>query len=192
MKKIISLIGVIGMICLFPNCKKDEVKPAAKAQQVDTASLYVMIDSKACATVQSEYTSATIDIRGIKIFSAEDGWQELTPVPGAWDVVSIQTAPVPIAEITEVTKVNAGAITKITLTIGNNNQLVVNDQGADCYNIATKEITLDVTGEIKAGALNEIVLSVDICGKFTVEPRYQDDPCYTLAPVFAFQSLVQR
>jgi hypothetical protein len=194
MKRIISLIGVAGMLCLFPNCKKEKAEPVseAKTEQVDTASLYVMIDSKPCSIPQSQYTSASVDIRGIKIFSSVSGWQELTPVSGAWDVVSLQSAPVPVAEITEVTKVNAGAITKIMLTIGDNNKLVVNNQGASCYKIEPKEIVIELNGEIKADALNEIVLSIDICGNFSVQTRYQEDPCYTLKPVFAFKSLVQR
>jgi hypothetical protein len=195
MKKIITLIGIAGTLCLSPGCKKKNVEPAealAKQTVTDTATLYVLIDSKPCATPQTQYGSATIDIRGIKVFNTEAGWEELVPVPGAWDVVSLQTAQVPVAEITENTRVHAGAITKIALSIGDNNKLVVNDQAADCYKIASKEIVIDLQGEIKAGALNEIVLSLDICGNFSVQTRYNESPCYTLKPVFGFQSLVQR
>jgi hypothetical protein len=195
MKSTISILGIVGALCLFPGCKKDDVQPIAavsKTTAPDTASLYVLLDSKACATVQSQYSSATIDIRGIQVFSTEHGWQDLTTVPGAWDVVSLQTAPVPVADLTETTKVKAGAITKIKLTIGDNNQLVVDDKQASCYKIAKKEIILDVQADVKANALNEIVISIDICGNFTVEQRYQEDPCYTLNPVFAFQNILQR
>ncbi len=194
MKNTLSILGIAGILCLFPSCKKENPEPVveAKTRQVDTASLYVLINSKACATLQTEYTSATLDIRGIKVFSAEHGWQELTPVAGAWDLVSLQSATVPVAEITENTKVKAGAITKIMLTFGTNNQLVVDNQAATCYKIGVKEVTIDFEGEIKAGALNEIVLNVDICGNFSVETRYQEDPCYTLTPMIEFQGIVQR
>lgn len=195
MKKTISTIGIVGMICLFLYCKKDNPQPAAAAEktvQSDTATLYVLIDSKRCSIPQAQYTSATIDIRGIKVFNTVHGWEELTPVSGAWDVVSLQTAPVPVAEITENTKVHSGTITKIMLTIGTNNKLVVENKAADCYKIGVKEITLELNGEIKADALNELVLSIDICGKFTVTHRYQEETCYTLTPVFGFQSLGQR
>src|SRR5687768_13524261 len=109
MKKIIS-IGVAGVLCLFTACKKDEPQPVAAAakQKQDTASLYVMIDSKPCSTPQKQYTSATVDIRKIKVLNSVHGWEELVPVPGAWDVVSLQTAPVPVAEITEVSRVHSG------------------------------------------------------------------------------------
>jgi hypothetical protein len=190
MKKIISMIGIASMFCLAPACKKTDVKPAepAKVMHGDTASLYVLLDSKACATAQTEYNSATVDIRGIKVFNTTHGWEDLTPVPGAWDVVSLQTAPVPVADLTENTRVHTGVITKIALTIGDNNQLVVNNAQARCYNIATKEIVLELEGELKANTLNEIVISIDICGNIQVTQHYNQDPCYTLNPVMAFQS----
>jgi hypothetical protein len=195
MKNTISTITIAAILCLFAGCKKDDTHPSAAAVRTtlpDTATLYVMIDSKHCSTPQSEYTSASVDIRGIKVFYTDHGWIDLTPVPGAWDLVSLQTAPVPVAEITENSKVFAGAITKIMLTVGDNNKLVVDNKAANCFKIGTKEIMIDLQGNIQANALNELVLSVDICGKFTVVSKYQEETCYTLTPAFAFQSLVQR
>jgi hypothetical protein len=202
MKKMITMIGIAGMLSLVPSCKKSEVKPEApsvtnnsearQSQVQDTASLYVMIDSKPCSTPQSQYTSASIDIRGIKVLNSEHGWEELTPVAGAWDVVSLQTAPVPVADITERSSVHTGTISKIALTFGDNNQLVVNDQAARCYNIGKHEIVLDMQGEIKANTLNEIVVSIDICGNISVHTQYDHEPCYTLNPVMAVQSFTQR
>jgi hypothetical protein len=201
MKKIISMIGIAGSLCLFPCCKKSDNKPdvpgsgSPNTQQnmtaVKNASLYVSLDSKACAVPQSEYTSATVDFRTIKVFNTEFGWEDLTAVPGAWDVVSLQTAPVPVAELTEISPVHSGTITKIKLIVGDNNQLVVNDQAARCYNISTHEIILDLEGEIEVGSLSRIVVSIDICGNITVEPRYNDEPCYTLKPVMKFESFTK-
>jgi hypothetical protein len=194
MKRILSVIGIAGALCLFPGCKKSEIKPVGTASadlvQNKQATLYVLLDSKPCSTPQKEYTSATVDIRGIKVLNTEHGWEELVPVPGAWDVVSLQTAPVPVAEITENSTVHAGTITKITLTFGSNNQLVVNDQAADCYKIGAKEVTLDLNAEIQAETLNEIVVSIDICGN--IEVSYDGGTCYTLKPVMAFQSFTRR
>jgi hypothetical protein len=191
MKRVISILGIAAGLYLLPGCKKDNTVPAGRAPQADTATLYVMINSLPCDSTMKQYTSASVDIRGIKVLTTA-GWEELTPVPGAWDVVSLQTAPVPVAEITNNTKVQAGTISKIMLTFGTNNKLVVNNQAATCYKLGVTEVTLDVQGEIKADALNEIVLNIDICGKFTVQQRYQEDPCYTLTPTFTFKSMVQR
>jgi hypothetical protein len=206
MKKLITMIGVAGMVCLSPGCRKNVAQPEvpttngtsrvqserttanARPGQQDTATLYVLLDSKPCTTPQSQYTSASIDIRRIQVFNADYGWEDLTPVPGAWDVVSIQSAPVPIAEITENSTVHAGRITKIALTFGDNNQLVVNDVGASCYKISGNRVTLDLDEEITTGTLNEIVVSIDICGNINVEPRTGQDPCYVLKPQFAFES----
>lgn len=193
MKKIISMIGIASMFCLAPACKKSDAKPVeANKAHADTASLYVLLDSKPCSTPQSQYTSATIDIRGIKVYNTVHGWESLTPVPGAWDVVSLQTAVVPVADITENSTVHTGIITKIALTIGDNNQLVVNNDQARCYNIGTKEIILELEGEITANSLNEIVISIDICGNIEVTQHYNQDPCYTLNPVMAFESFIKR
>ncbi|MCE3259651.1 MAG: hypothetical protein K0S12_1292 [Bacteroidetes bacterium] len=190
-----TIIGMAGILCFSPSCKKSDVKPQGSNNQStqhqaheEMAKLYVMIDSKSCETPQSEYTSATIDIRSIQVNNGEHGWEDLTPVPGAWDVVSLQTAPVPVAEITEVSTVHTGTITQIKLIIGDNNKLVVNDAAAKCYNVEPKEIILDLKGELRANTVNEIVISVDICGKFTVHTKYDEEPCYTLKPVMAFQS----
>jgi hypothetical protein len=99
---------------------------------------------------------------------------------------------VPVAEITENTNIKAGTITKIQLTFGDNNHLGVNNEGVDCYKLAKKEITLDMNAVLMAEALNEIVVSIDICGNFSAEPRYQQKPCYTLNQVMAFQSFTVR
>lgn len=191
MKKIISMIGMASLLVLSPSCKKSTVKPqeepATQAKE-ETAKMYVMLDSKPCSTPQSEYTSATLDIRGIKVLNSQYGWENLTTVPGAWDVVSLQTAPVPVADLTEQSTVHTGTITKIALTIGDNNQLVVNNVGMSCYNISTKEIVLDLNQEIQMNTLNQLVVSIDICGNITVNNRYDQDPCYTLKPVMAIES----
>lgn len=194
MKKLMTLIGIAGMLCLTPSCKKDEIQPkgtnvsAQKSTEDAMATLYVMLDSKPCSTPQSQYTSATVDIRGIKVFNTVSGWEDLTAVPGAWDVVSLQTAPVPVADITEKSSVHAGTITKIALTFGDNNKLVVNDKAASCYKIDGREIVLDLKGEIKANTLNQLVVSIDICGNISVQTHYDSDPCYVLKPVMAVES----
>lgn len=197
MKKIMTIMGLAGLLCLSPACRKSDVQPGGstasdtKVQEENTASLFVLLDSKPCTDSQKEYTSATVDIRGIKVYNTEHGWEDLTPVPGAWDVVSLQTATVPIAAITETSTVHAGTITRIALTIGDNNHLVVNNAAARCYKIDPKEVVLELEGDIKAGTLNQIVVSIDICGNITVEPHYNDDPCYLLKPVMAFESLTK-
>jgi hypothetical protein len=195
MKKIIMMMGIAGMLYLLPGCEKSEVQSKETAQhkqQEDTATLYVLLDSKPCSIPQAQYTSATVDIRGIKVFNTEHGWEDLTPVPGAWDVVSLQTAPVPVADLTENSTVHTGTITKIALTFGDNNELVVNDNRARCYKIDGKELVLDLKGEITAGSLNEIVISIDICGNISVHEQYNDEPCYTLKPVMAFEDFIVR
>jgi hypothetical protein len=200
MKKIMTFIGLAGILCLTPYCKKSSVKPQEPAnstaqqqqQQIqETAQLYVLLDSKPCSAPQKEFTSATVDIRGIKIKNSVSGWEDLTPVPGAWDVVSLQQAPVPVADITEKSTVHTGTITQIALTIGDNNHLVVNNSPARCYNISTKEIVLDMQGVITAGTLNEIVVSIDICGNISIQTKYDQEPCYTLKPVMAFEHFSQ-
>lgn len=195
MKKILTIIGMASAMLLSPSCKKSTVKPqevggtaTQQVKQEETAKLTVLLDSKPCSNPQSQYTSATLDIRGIKVLNSEHGWEDLTPVPGAWDVVSLQSAPVPVADITEQSTVHTGSITQIALTIGDNNKLVVNDVAAHCYNISTKQIVLDVQGVINANTVNELVVSIDICGHISVQPKYQEDPCYTLTPVMAFES----
>jgi hypothetical protein len=194
MKKLISMIGIGAALCLAPSCKKSDIKPQEvsanpqKAQE-DTATLYVLLDSKPCSAPQDQYTSATVDIRGIKVFNTAHGWEDLTPVPGAWDVVSLQQASVPVADITEKSKVHSGTITKIALTFGTNNHLVVNDNAASCYRLKVHEVVLDLQGEISAGSVNEMVVSIDICGNITLQTHYGEDPCYILNPVMAFQSL---
>jgi hypothetical protein len=195
MKKIMTMMGIAGALCLAPSCKKNDVEPNAlktpvtQEVQNEKTSLVVVLDSKTCSRPQEQYTSATIDIRGIKVYSEEHGWQELETVPGAWDVVSLQSAPMPIAELTEPTGVKPGMISQIALTFGDNNQLVVNDAPARCYNLGEKEIVLDFEGEIKADMLNQLVISIDICGNIIVNEKYNEDPCYTLNPVMAFESL---
>jgi hypothetical protein len=199
MKKIMTMIGMAGIICLFPQCKKSAAKPdevngpmsPQKMVQHDSTSLYVLLDSKPCSTPQGQYTSASIDIRHIQVFNTECGWQELTPVQGAWDVVSLQSAPVPVADITEQSSVCSGTITQIKLTFGDNNRLVVNDQAAPCYNLSTREVVLDMHGVINANTLNQLVVSIDICGNISVEQPYNEAPCYTLHPVMAFESMTQ-
>jgi hypothetical protein len=198
MKKLISMIGIASAICLFPCCKKSDSQPDVPStqssqvqKQIDTAKLYVLLDSKACATLQSQYTSASVDIRNIAVLNSEVGWEELTTVPGAWDVVSLQSAPVPVADLTEKSTVHAGSISKIRITFGDNNKLVVNDQPVDCYSLSRKEIILDLEANIEARSLNQIVVSIDICGNIKVTPRYNDTPCYTLDPVMAFESFSQ-
>jgi hypothetical protein len=198
MKKILCMMGMAGALLLVPACKKNDSGPSgpvnssAAQQKQDTASLYVLIDSKPCSVPQDEFTSASVDIRGIKVFNAEHGWEDLTPVPGAWDVISLQTAPVPVAEITEVSGVHTGTITKIALTFGSNNQLVVNDQQAPCYRIGAAEVVLDLNAVIQAGTLNEIVVSIDVCGNIKLQNKYDQEPCYVLKPVMAFQSFTVR
>lgn len=195
MKKIISMIGFASILCLFPCCKKNDAQPtgptSSQNQNKNTAAgLFVLIDSEPCDTPMSEYTSATLDIRGVAVFS-EGHWTDLMPVAGAWDLVSLQSAPVPVAEITENSTIEAGTITKVKLTFGSNNQLVVGNQPARCYNISPQEVIIDVEAEVEVGTLNQLVLSVDVCGNILVTPRYQDDPCYTLNPIFSFQSFSQ-
>jgi hypothetical protein len=213
MKKLMIMIGISGALCLIPSCKKNVVNPSPKngdasatttqaaspatntlARQTltgDTASLYVLIDSKPCGTLQPQYPAVTVDIRGIEVFNRDYGWESLTPVPGAWDVVSIQAAPVPIAEITEVSQVHAGRITKIALTIGDNNHLTVNESEASCYKIAGKRFVIDLDENITKDALNEIVLSIDICGNIQLETT-EEGSCYVLKPEFQFQSITLR
>jgi hypothetical protein len=198
MKKIMTIIGIASLLSLATFCKKDTAKPqepdnpAVQSQQKEeTAQLYVLLDSKPCSTPQNQYTSASVDIRGIKVHNSVYGWEELVPVPGAWDVVSLQQAPVPVADITEKSTVHTGTITQIVLTIGDNNKLVVNNAAARCYNISPKEITLDMNGVITAGTLNEIAVSIDICGNISVQTRYDQEPCYTLKPVMAFEHFSQ-
>jgi len=194
MKKIITMIGVAGILSLLPFCKKSTAKPeeptTITTQQLkqDTAQLYVLLDSKPCKIPQEEFTSATVDIRSIKVNNSVHGWEELIPVPGAWDVVSLQQASVPVADITEKSTVHTGTITQIALTFGNNNKLVVNDVAAPCYKIDGKEVILNFQGEIKPGTLNEIVVSIDICGNISIQNKYDQEPCYILKPVMAFQS----
>jgi hypothetical protein len=210
MKKLITLIGIVSALSLIPGCRKDSVQPikpvnsnapaihssdpmiAARITSGDTASLYVLIDSEPCGTVQSQYTSASVDIRDIEVFNTQYGWEHLTPVPGAWDVISIESAPVPIAEITEVSQVHAGEISKIRLTIGENNQLVVNNEAASCYKIQGNKIVINLDETITADALNEIVLNIDICGKFKTEVQEDSSICYLLKPEFSFQSITVR
>jgi hypothetical protein len=191
MKKIMTIIGMASVMLLSPSCKKSSVKPQEPAAQQtkaeETAQMYVLLDSKPCSTPQSEYTSATVDIREIKVFNNSHGWESLTTVPGAWDVVSLQTAPVPVADLTEHSTVHAGTISKISLIIGTNNELVVNNVAQHCYNISQKEIVLDLEEEINVNTLNELVVSIDICGNFSVSTKYDQDPCYTLKPVMAVE-----
>ncbi|MGZ3921350.1 MAG: DUF4382 domain-containing protein [Bacteroidia bacterium] len=196
MKKIISMIGMGAMLCMVPSCKKSDVKPqevnavnAQQKQEQDTATLYVLLDSKRCSNQQSQYTSATVDIRGIKVYNTVHGWEDLTPVPGAWDVVSLQQATVAVADITEKSMVHSGSITKIALTFGTNNKLVVNDKAVPCYKIGVQEVVLDLKGEIRAGSVNELVVSIDICGNITVQTHYDQEPCYILNPIMAFESI---
>lgn len=196
MKKIISMIGIGAALLLAPSCKKSEVKPqepvsvnSQSQRHGDTASLYVLLNSKPCETPQNQYSSATVDIREIKVFNTEHGWESLTTVPGAWDVVSLQTATVPVADLTEKTTVHAGTITKIALTFGTNNHLVVNNTAAECYRLGTREVILDIQGELRANTLNELVVNIDICGNITLNAPYGEVPCYTLNPVMSFHSL---
>jgi hypothetical protein len=198
MKKIMTMIGMAGMICLFPHCKKTDAKPTEpngpttnQRMAQDTAKLYVLLESKPCSTPQKQYTSATLDIRHISVFNTESGWEELTPVAGAWDIVSLQSAPVPVADITEKSTVHTGTITQVKLTFGDNNKLVVNDQAAPCYQLSTREVVLDIHGQINAKTLNQMVISVDICGNITVVAPYDEPACYTLHPVMGFESLTQ-
>jgi hypothetical protein len=199
MKKIMTIIGLAGMICLFPNCKKSAAAPEhvngpmspQKLVKQDSAKLYVLLNSKPCSTPQNQYTSATLDIRHISVFNTETGWEELTPVAGAWDLVSLQSAAVPVADITEKSSVSTGTLTQIKLTFGDNNKLVVNNQAAPCYNLSTREVVLDMKGQLNVNTLNQIVISVDICGNITVEQPYNEGPCYTLHPMLAFESLTQ-
>ncbi|MCE3226118.1 MAG: hypothetical protein K0S32_669 [Bacteroidetes bacterium] len=197
MKKIMTIIGMAGMLCLAPSCKKKDVKPLEPNNNINvqhavnqkTAQMHVLLDSKPCSEPQNAYTSATLDIREIKVFNSEHGWEDLTTVPGAWDVVSLQSAPIPVADLTEHTAIHTGTITQVKLVFGSNNKLVVNDQAASCYGLSTKEVILEMHGEINANTFNEMVISIDICGNISVHQKYDEDPCYTLKPVMAFQSL---
>jgi hypothetical protein len=193
MKKIVSIIGIAGVLCLFPHCKKDSEKPeqpatpGSKQQSRTTAQLHAQLTSKLCVPQQEQYDQVILKITGAKVYNTVYGWEELVPMPSGADLVTLQTAPLPIIDFTEYTTVHEGLITKITLTFSETNQLTVNDRVASCYKLAYHEMTLDIEGEIHAGTFNEILLGIDICGNISVETRYQQEPCYTLNQVMEFK-----
>ena len=190
------MIGIGAMLCFVPSCKKSDIKPqkvdetyGTQLQKPGNASLYVMLESKSCATPQKEFTSATVDIRGIKVFNPAFGWEELTAVSNAVDVIALQNGPVTMTKLSETSTIHSGAITKIALTIGDNNKLVVNNKPIRCYNISKRDVVIDLKGEIDAGSANKLVLSIDVCGNITVQSKYDQEPCYTLNPVMAFENI---
>lgn len=192
------MIGIGAALCMVPSCKKSDIKPQEAAasntqqQEQNGTTMYVMLASKPCSTPQKDYTSVIVDIRSIRVYNTLHGWEELPSIAGKWDLVNMQKENIPGLNITERVAVNSGLITKVAITFGENNKLEVNNYPASCFNLGAREVILDLKGEVKAGAVNEILISMDICGNIMAETNSDGNSCYTLKPVMEFQRLSQK
>lgn len=207
MKKLITMIGMGALLCLAPSCNKSKIMPQETAAvnteaqrapapqdpfvQVNT-SFYVMLASTFCSNPEKQYTSLMLDIKGVRVFNPATGWQDLKTVPAGWDLVYSQQGIAPGWNITERMPVNPGKITQMAITFGNNNKLVVNNSPASCFKLGAQEVVVDVRGEIKEGAVNELLVGIDICGNIGVQSVPDMDPCYVLKPVLHFERLSQK
>lgn len=207
MKKLITIIGMGAMLCMVPACKKSDIKPqnlqevtASTAKQGQPAapvnqnntSMYVMLASKTCANPQKEYSSLIVDIKSVKIYSDKYGWEELPAFVNGWDLVSMQQANITGLNITDRLPVHSGTITKVAVIFGDNNKLVVNDKTASCFKVGTREVIVSLRGEIKANAVNELLLSMDMCGNVSVQTNSDGSQCYVLKPLVEFNRISQK
>jgi hypothetical protein len=205
MKKLITMIGLGAVLCSVPACKKSNIAPkeATASNSIEqrdpglplqpvegNTSLYVMLASKACLSPQKEYTSLKVDIRGIRFYTAEEGWQALPTIDAGWDLVSMQQGPG--LNITNVKAVSPGTITKVAIFFGDHNELVVNDRPASCFKLGAQEVIIDLKEGIIANAVNELQVSIDICGHIGVQPNADGTQCYILKPVMEFKRLSQK
>jgi hypothetical protein len=206
MKKLITMIGLGAALCLVPACKKSNIAPkeATASNSIEqrdpglplqpveqNTSLYVMLASKACLSPQKEYTSLKVEIRGIRFYTAEEGWQALPTIDAGWDLVSMQQGTG--LNITNVKTVSPGTITRVAIIFGDHNELVVNDRpAASCFKLGAQEVIIDLKEGIKANAVNELLVSIDICGHIGVQQNNDGTQCYILKPVMEFQRLTQK
>ncbi|MCW3078177.1 MAG: hypothetical protein JWO32_2786 [Bacteroidetes bacterium] len=191
---------------MAPSCKKSNMMPkgvsdATETQQKqgpspqpvpDNTSMYVMLASKPCSNPQKEYTSLTVDIRGVKVYSPENGWVTLPMVAGWWDLVSMQQGNSAGLNITNRIAVRPGGITKVAVSFGVNNKLVVNNDAASCFKLGTQEVVFDMKGEVQKNAVNELLIAMDICGNISVETNNDGNKCYLLKPVVQFERVSQK
>lgn len=189
---------------MVPACKKSNITPKdsiatvtgdnQRLMQQDAVgtSLYVMLASKPCVTPQKEYTSLTVDIKGVRVYSLENGWQTLPVTATGLDLVSMQQENMPSLNLTDRIMVQAGTITKVAINFGVNNKLVVNNKPESCLKLGTQEVILDLKGEVKKDAVNELLVSMDICGNITAQTGNDGNRCYLLNPSMKFERVSQK
>ncbi|MBA3664581.1 MAG: DUF4382 domain-containing protein [Bacteroidetes bacterium] len=205
MKKLITIIGMGAMLCMVPACKKSDIKPqelstttadAKQSPQSDPqtqdASLYVMLASKGCSTPQKDYTSVIVDIKSVKVYNAENVWVELPVVSGTWDLVRMQQGDIPGLNITDRKNVKAGAISKVAITFGDNNKLVLNNKPVSCFKLGAQEVIMNIRGEVMAGRVNELLMSINICDNMSTQVNKDGTTCYILKPDMQFQRITQK
>lgn len=201
------MIGIGAALCMVPSCKKSNLMPqevtnsAVSAERQlpqqdpqvqDATTMYVMLASKGCDNTQRDFTSVIVDIDRVKVFSEEHGWVELPALAGSWDLVRMQKNDIPGFNITDRVAMKAGIITKVAITFGENNKLVVNGKPAECFKLGAQEIMIDLKGEVKANEVNELKLAMNICGNIGTQTNGDGTQCFIMKPVAEFQGITQK
>lgn len=207
MKKLITMIGIGALLFLAPSCEKSNIQPIDNSATTELeersigqdlqplrnkTSLYVMLSSKPCLSPQREYTALMINIKAIRFYTEQHGWQSIQPLNQSFDLVKMQSMDTGF-NITDRYIVPPGTITKVALTFGDQNRLAVNNVPVNCFKLANQEVVLDMKGEIKAKEVNELLLSMDICGNISLQNNNSgDNKCYILKPLVEFQKISQK
>jgi hypothetical protein len=215
MKKLIYAMGFIGLISLLPSCtKSNKLAPASETissnrpapeegtpitipDETPRGVLAVRLVSSGCDQIQVEtpdldteesrlepYSAINLDIRQIKVYSAENGWEDLKVNAAVYDLITLQNELG--EEIAARTSIKEGNISKISITLGRGNSIMIKGK-TFCLRPSANEIIVDVKAKLQAEHFGEMILNIDFCNAIHLEDHYDTGSCYVLKPMVSLK-----
>jgi hypothetical protein len=168
-------------------------------ENTESGLLAVRLTATGCDQIQSEpqtpeleneqarlspFSSIKLDIRAIKVYSEENGWSDLKVNAAVYDLITLQNELG--EEIAARTSLKEGNISKIAITFGRSNSVMVKGK-TFCLRSSANEVIVDLKAKLQAEHYGEMILNIDFCNNIHLEDNYDSGSCYVIKPMITLK-----